>query len=136
MEKNFNSFGSFFMNVTGSMTLNEEHYIGVSTSGNKDKVMIKSIRCSVEVVEPNQYGLGDKSPRLNFKWSVDYVNWNRSKGAWGVRSNYQTIDDEYVNNIIGAYHRGICEQLLVIRLEEKLTNGVAAIVKRVEELTK
>ena len=136
MEKNFNSFSSFFMNVTGSLTLNEEHYIGVSTSGNKDNVLIKSIRCSVEVIEPYGYGVISHEPTLRFNWTVNYVNWNRTKGAWGVRDNYQNIDNEFVDKIIGKTNRLVNEQMLVNRLEEKLANGVAAIVKRVEALTK
>lgn len=124
------------MNVTGSMKINQEHYIGVSTSGNKDKVMIKSLRCSLEVVEPSDYGF-NKEPLLRFNWSVEYVNWNRSKGAWGVRSQYQGIDDEFLNDkIIGSYTRGALEQQLVIRLQNKLQNGLTAIDNNMKELLK
>ena len=114
------------MNVTGSMAINQEHYIGVSTSGNKDNVMIKSLRCSVEVVEPT-YGLGTNEPTLRFRWSVEYVNWNRSKGAWGVRSNYQEIDNEYVNRILGNNKRIDLQHDLLAKLDSKLLNGVKAI---------
>jgi len=130
----FTSIGSFFMNVTGSMAINEEHYIGVTTSGNKDKVMIKSLRCSLEVVEPSDYGF-NKEPLLRFNWSVEYVNWNRSKGTWGVRSQYQNIDDEFLNNkIITSYTRGSLEQQLVTRLQNKLQNGLTAIDNNMKEL--
>lgn len=136
MHNTFNSFGSFFMNVTGSMPINEEHYIGVSISGNKDNVMIKSLRCSVEVQEPNIYGLGDKSPSLRFIWSIEYLNWNRSKGAWGKRLTYSPIDKEFVNKIINFDNRVALEQTLVTKLEEKITNGTIAIMKRYEGINK
>lgn len=126
MDTHFTATSSFFMNVTGSMAINQEHYIGVSTSGNKDNVMIKSLRCSVEVIEPT-YGLGTNEPTLRFRWSVEYVNWNRSKGAWGVRSNYQEIDNEYVNRILGNNKRIDLQHDLLAKLDSKLLNGVKAI---------
>ena len=41
-EIKFTMYSGSFLTKTGSMFLDEEHYIGVSTSGNKDNVLIKS----------------------------------------------------------------------------------------------
>lgn len=125
-EIKFTTYSGSFLTKTGSMSLNEEHYIGVSTSGNKDNVFIKSLGCEVSVINPTLY-FGSGESLIRTTWRIRYHVWSRSKGEWGKREMYQELDKDFVSNIIGWDYRTSLESELLTALQTQLEDGLNAI---------
>lgn len=124
----FNSKGGFFREVSGNMKLNEEHNIGVSTSGKSDNVLIEYLGCSVKIVEPTPYfQLRGEKPSTVITWRVNYFVWSRSKGTWGSRRQYQELDTWFVDKIIGKETRNRLERELLSEMRDKLNEGLTAL---------
>ena len=132
---NFDSKGGFFREISGSVTVQKEHYIGVSTSGNKDSVFIQYLTCQVKIVDPLPYYtqvFGSSEPKAVLNWRVMYHNWSRGKGTWGSRRNYQDLDSDYVDTILGKEARCRLEEELLSDMGQHLREGLTALGKFVE----
>lgn len=124
----FSSKGGFFREVSGNMKLNEEHNIGVSTSGKSDNVLIEYLGCSVKIVEPTPYfQLRGQKPSTVITWRINYFVWSRSKGTWGSRRQYQELDTSFVDKIIGKALRISLERDLLSEMRDKLEEGLTAL---------
>lgn len=125
-EIKFTTYSGSFLNKTGSMSIDKDHYIGVTTSGNKDNVFIKKLGCEVSIVNPIEYfNSGQSSVRTT--WRITYNVWSRSKGTWGTRDMYQYLDKDFVSNIIGWDYRTSLESELLTALQTQLEDGLNAI---------
>lgn len=127
-EIKFTMYSGSFLTKTGSMFLDEEHHIGVSTSGNKDNVLIKSLGCEVSVINPMPY-FGSGESQIRTTWRIRYNVWSRSKGTWGKREMYQELDKDFVSKIIGWDYRTSLESELLTALQVQLEDGLNAIKK-------
>lgn len=125
----FSATGGFFRDVRGTIDVNEEHNIGVSTSGNKDNVLIKYLHCEVSVREPLPYfSNGHLDPFVSITWHVNYHVWSRSKGTWGTRYMRQGIHLSYVEQILGTDVRISLENELLMQMYRKCNEGTKAVV--------
>ena len=124
----FSATGGFFRDVRGTIDVHEEHNIGVSTSGNKDNVFLKYLHCEVSVLEPLPYfSNGHLDPFVKIRWFVNYNVWSRSKGTWGTRNKRHSIDESYVDQVLGTDVRISLENELLMNMYKRCTEGVDAI---------
>ena len=125
-EYKFTSRSGFFRNVTGSVYLDKEAYIGVATNGDKGNVLVKYLTCNVEVLDLTDY-LIEKKPFLKVEWRITYRTWSRGKGTYGVRDHRHVLDNDIVDSILGKETRLALQQELFLTLSKRLVEGLNAL---------
>lgn len=122
------SKGGFFRDMNGTLRVDAEHNIGVTTSGNNDNVYVHSLSCQVSVREPMPYFTnGHLDPFVTVKWTIIYNVFSRSKGRFGTRKMRDSIDESFVNDILGVDTRIALENELLIDMHKRCSEGVDAI---------
>jgi hypothetical protein len=115
---------------SGSVAVNKAFNIGVKINGDNTDVFIKYIGCEVKIVEGVAY-YGDGKPTVIINWRTTYLNMNRSTREWGKRDQYDGIDNDYVETILGSRDERIAlEDELLYALETQLQEGLQAIGRK------
>jgi len=119
---------------SGSVAVNKAFNIGVKINGDNTDVFIKYIGCEIKVVEGVAY-YGSGQPTVIINWRTTYLNMNRSTREWGKRDQYDGIDNDYVEKILGSRDERVAlEDELLYALEAQLQEGLQAIGRKWFEL--
>lgn len=112
----FHTWTDMMTEYSGTVPINEEHYIGVSISGDAGKVLVLSLTCEI-VAGPSVHNI---LGALTIEWHVTYKNWSRKKGEWSNRTITHEIDSFYHQHIIEPKRRRELERQLLDKLQRKI----------------